>query len=295
MTVRIYTHSIAKRAEAIALVNSGATENFMNLSYAKWLKLPIKNLDKPHQLFNVDGTENKAGMLKHYTDIEVQTGTSRNQLRFFLSDLGEHKAILGYSWFATIQPKIDWKQGWINSTQLPIILRAPNAKKAQFLPHTINAPRPIHHDQYFIGRVTINSMVKEEDPKIPLEYMRHRKVFSKHELHHLPQHTIWDHAIELLPGAPTTLPGRLLPLTQSEIEEASKFIQEHLARNTIRPSWSPYAVNFFFVKKKDGKLCPVQDYRPLNKWTKRNRNISLLIPSVIDQLAGCTLFTKFDV
>jgi len=110
MTVQIYTHLIAKRAKAIALVDSGAMENFMNLSYAKWLKLPIKNLDKPHQLFNVDGTENKAGMLKHYTDIEVQTGTSRSQLCFFLSDLGEHKAILGYSWFAAVQPKIDWKQ-----------------------------------------------------------------------------------------------------------------------------------------------------------------------------------------
>jgi len=146
-------------------------ENFMNLSYAKWLKLSIKNLDKPRQLFNVDRTENKAGMLKHYTDLEVQTGTSRNQLHFFLSDLGEHKAILGYSWFATVQPKIDWKRGWIDSSQLPIILRAPDAKKAQFLPCTINAPRPVHHDQYFIGWVTINSAVKEEDPAIPAEYM----------------------------------------------------------------------------------------------------------------------------
>ena len=112
----------------------------------------------------------------------------------------------------------------------------------------------MHHDQYFIGRVTIKTTIKEEDPKIPAEYMRHQKVFSKHESHHLPQHTIWDHAIELLPGASTTLPGWLLPLTQAEIEEASNFVQEHLKRNTIRPSWSPYAANFFFVKKKDGKL-----------------------------------------
>jgi len=171
MTVRIYTHLIAKRAEAIALVDSRATENFMNLSYAKWLKLLIMNLDKPCQLFNVDRTENKAGMLKHYTDIEVQTGTSRNQLRFFLSDLGEHKAILEYSWFAVVQPKIDWKQGWIDSSQLPIILQAPNAKKARFLPCMVNVPCPVYHDQYFIGRVTINSAVKEDDPKIPAEYM----------------------------------------------------------------------------------------------------------------------------
>ena len=39
----------------------------------------------------------------------------------------------------------------------------------------------------------------------------------------------------------------------------------------------------------------MQDYRPLNKWTKKNRNVSPLIPSVVDRLAGCTLFTKFDI
>ena len=58
MTVRFFIHSIAKRAEAITLLDSGATENFMNLSYTKWLKLPIKQLLKPRKLFNVDGTEN---------------------------------------------------------------------------------------------------------------------------------------------------------------------------------------------------------------------------------------------
>ena len=81
---------------------------------------------------------------------------------------------------------------------------------------------------------------------------------------------MWDHAIELLPGAPSTLPGRLLPLTQEEITEAKKFVEEHLQQNTIWPSWSPYAANFFFIKKKDGKLRPIQDYHPLNKWTKKN-------------------------
>ena len=135
----------------------------------------------------------------------------------------------------------------------------------------------------------------EEKLGIPDQYQRHAKIFLEQESQRLPKHTIWDHAIELLPGAPSTLLGRLLPLTQEEIAEAKKFVEEHLRRNTIRPSWSPYAANFFFVKKKDGKLRPVQDYRPLNKWTKKNRNVSPLIPSVVDRLAGCTLFTKFDI
>jgi len=72
----------------------------------------------------------------------------------------------------------------------------------------INTPRPVHQDQYFIRWVTINSTIKEEDPAIPAEYMQHRKVFSKHESHRLPQHTIWDHAIELLPGVKAQRPLR---------------------------------------------------------------------------------------
>jgi hypothetical protein len=53
--------------------------------------------------------------------------------------------------------------------------------------------------------------------------------------------------------------------------------------------------NFFFIKKKDGKLRPVQDYRPINKWTKKNQNVSPLILQTIDRLSGYTLFMKFDV
>jgi len=47
MTLRFFIHSKSKRAKAIALIDSGATENFMNLGYAKYLQLPIKRLEEP--------------------------------------------------------------------------------------------------------------------------------------------------------------------------------------------------------------------------------------------------------
>ena len=127
MTIRFYVHLIVKRAKATALLDSRATENFINLSYAKWLKLPIKQLPTPQTLLNVDGTENKSGKLQFYMDLDIQTGSTKTTLQFFLSDLGEHKAILGYPWFSAMQPRIDWKRGWIDHTQLPIVFRAPNA------------------------------------------------------------------------------------------------------------------------------------------------------------------------
>ena len=143
MTIQFYVHSIAKRAESIALLDSGATENFMNLSYAKWLQLPIKQLPEPRPVLNINGTENKSSKLKYYTDLNVRTGQNTTMLWFFLSDLKEHRVILGYPWFVATQPRIDCKKGWIDHSQLPIVLRAPNAQKATFIPRTRNIPRPI--------------------------------------------------------------------------------------------------------------------------------------------------------
>ena len=136
----VFTHSRSKRAETIALLDSGVTENFMSLPYAKYLHLPIKTLAEPRRLFNVDGTQNRAEDLKYYVDMKTRTGARQTNLRYFLTNLGDHKIILGYPWFATAQPKIDWARGWIDHSQLPIVLRAADAAMAQFSARTTRLP-----------------------------------------------------------------------------------------------------------------------------------------------------------
>ena len=49
------------------------------------------------------------------------------------------------------------------------------------------------------------------------------------------------------------------------------WIDEQLEKGYIEPLISLYASSFFFIKKKDGKLCPVQDYRTINSYTVRNQ------------------------
>jgi hypothetical protein len=44
MTIQSFIHSKSKRAKTIALLDSGAMENFMNLQYAKYLQLPIRRV-----------------------------------------------------------------------------------------------------------------------------------------------------------------------------------------------------------------------------------------------------------
>ena len=180
-------------------------------------------------------------------------------LRFFLSDLREHKVILGYPWFAATQPRIDWKKGWIDHSQLPIVLRAPNTQKATFIPRIRNIPQPTRKERYFLCRVTVHPEQSEDADltKVPEEFYRHAKVFSKQRFQRLPKRTIWDHAIKLLPNTPKSLAGRLLRLSQDEIWEIDKFMAEHLQRGTIRAGKGPYTASFFFIKKADGKLRPV--------------------------------------
>jgi len=119
--------------------------------------------------------------------------------------------------------------------QLPIVLRAENAKKATFVPRMRNIPRTVQKEQYYIGYVTVHPAETklENIEALSEEYQQHKKVFSEEQSQWLPQHIVWDHAIELLPGAPATLLGRLLHMTQTEQKEMSKFVAEHLKRGTI--------------------------------------------------------------
>jgi hypothetical protein len=124
MTIRVYLNSLFKRAETSALLDSGTMENFINPDYTRELKLPIEELMEPCKVFNVDGTQNRHRQITHYTDLEVQTGDQTQTMQFFLTNLGKQKVILGYPWFAAVQPIIDWAKGWIAYKQLPVVIKA---------------------------------------------------------------------------------------------------------------------------------------------------------------------------
>jgi hypothetical protein len=225
MMLHIFIHSRSKRAKAVTLLDSGATENFMNIKYAQKTGLPIRRLTEERRLFNVDGTQNKAGLLKYFTDITTRTGEKSTQLRYYLMDLGENQVILGYPWFASAQPQIDWAKGWIDYAQLPIVLRSDDADQAIFSARTK-------------GRKVVIKTI-QVDERIPYQYKMFADVFSNEESKKLPPSRLWDHKIELKPGAPSTLISHTIKLSVAEQQELKKFIDEHLERGTIQRSKSP--------------------------------------------------------
>jgi hypothetical protein len=77
--------------------------------------------------------------------------------------------------------------------------------------------------------------------------------------------------------------------------ELDKFLEENLKSGHIRSSKSPIASAFFFIKKKDGSLHPVQDYQKLNEMTIKNRYPLSLISELVNKLYGAKYFTKLDI
>ena len=137
--------------------------------------------------------------------------------------------------------------------------------------------------------------IEEKEEDIPKEYKEfNNQVFNKAVFEKLPDWSKWDHAIKLIPNA-TLKDCKVYSLNIKEQEELNKFLKEHLKSGQIWPSKSPCVAPFFFVKKKDGSLQPVQDYRQLNEATIKNKYLLLLIQELIDKVQGAKYFTKLNI
>ncbi|KAG5728483.1 hypothetical protein E4T56_gene19562 [Termitomyces sp. T112] len=139
-----------------------------------------------------------------------------------------------------------------------------------------------------------NAEPQEFQDVVPPYLHAFEDVFSKASFDSLPEHKRWDHAIELVPNS-TPSSCKVYSLTPQEQDELNVFLQENLDLGCIHPSKSLMASPVFFIKKKDGSLWLVQDYRVLNTMTVKNCYPLPLISELINNLWGVRYFTKLDI
>ena len=129
---------------------------------------------------------------------------------------------------------------------------------------------------------------------IPEVFHNYLNVFDESKAERFPGPCLWDHKIELKEGfEPKSF--KTYNLTPEEQKELDQWFKENLEKGYIQPSQSPMASPFFYVKKKDRRLRPCQDYRYLNDWTIKHAYSLPLISELTDKLAGAKYFTKLDV
>jgi len=69
--------SYKRETKEIGLLDTGATENFIDSETVKKLRLGMKELPYQRPVFNVDGTPNRQGKISHYCDLMVSQGNLR--------------------------------------------------------------------------------------------------------------------------------------------------------------------------------------------------------------------------
>ena len=126
MKIPVSFQTAYARADKQILVDSGATDNFIHPRLIRRLALGTQKLERSRKIWNIDGTNNKAGRIMDYVDLSVQMGKKQNKMRFLITDLGHEDLILGYPWLATFEPKFSWADGTIEVENLPVIVKSLN-------------------------------------------------------------------------------------------------------------------------------------------------------------------------
>jgi hypothetical protein len=103
-----------KRVNRKALLNSGATKNFIHPQAVRQLKLRKEKLARPRNIRNVDGTTNKGGRIEHTVTLNIDHHGKRDHHQFFVANIGPNDFILGYPFFEAANPNINWKTGQIS-------------------------------------------------------------------------------------------------------------------------------------------------------------------------------------
>ena len=275
----------------LALIDTGAEINAINVDLVKKRRIPCRKPRVPIRLHAADGRQLGNGELRETEPIRFTSkGPDGYEGTCAFVPLGglSHGLLLGMPWLERFLPEIDWKRGRLKPLTRKLDIEDISATGSNLRNYT--------------NRLTINEMIKQEEQLefeelkkiVPEKYQDFLEVFMERETAGLPPHRIHDCAIKLEEGA--TIPyGPIYSLSEPELVELRKTLDDLLAKGYIVPSKSPAASPILFVGKKDGGFRMCVDYRKLNAMTEKDRYPLPLITEALTRLRRAKIFSKIDL
>jgi hypothetical protein len=182
--VSLYTRE--QEAETNALLDSGATECFINPRLVDQYQVTTEPLKKTRKVRNVDGTTNRIGAIMHAAKLIVQHQSYATCHLFLVADIGEDNLILGYPFFEATNPTIDWVKGELTGE-----VTLSSEEDWEQLPEADKGT--LFHAR--IAKTTVAQQLAEQatdkkertwQEQVPEQYHRHGKVFSEQASERFP-------------------------------------------------------------------------------------------------------------
>jgi len=98
-----------KEQNTTALVDSRASENFIDRAYAKANIIPMQQKATPRRVLTVDGSEVTGGPVTHNAQIYLTINHGEEDIHLHCITIGNALIILGLPWLKLHNPSIGWK------------------------------------------------------------------------------------------------------------------------------------------------------------------------------------------
>jgi predicted aspartyl protease len=275
-----------------ALIDSGATENFMDKATARRLGMGQIQMHIPKMVKNIDGTENREGWIMHFCILHTTLGGKEKAQRFYITSLGQDRMILGYPWLHDYNPRVDWKEGKIEGEPLYVA----TANNDFWYTLAKKLAKMVQINKASISQEWANwEKYHQEEVIIPEEYKWHEAVFSEKGAKCFPPIHPEDMEIKLEADAPKTINCKTYNLAEEELKIIKEFLNDNLAKGFISQSDSAWSTPVLFINKTGGGKWPLFDYQCVNTHTIKDVYPLPRIDYLFDQLHGMSLMNKFNV
>ena len=309
--------------QAWTLIDSGATNNFMNPRFKEERQVSTIPLPFTVPVAGLDGEVLSGGVSEETILLPMSVYGHPELIKFNVLETGDYDIVLGIPWLRKHNPSIDWQSGQITfnrckckreydeyesrrkraaqrdtgGTTNQSRSRGGIKRSTNRIAPDVMEQSPDMSDQELAEYVIVKQeklYATSDEPRIPDEYREFQDVFTAPAEGTLPEHGTFDHEINTIEGTePTFKP--IYQLSPKESETLKEYIDENLKKGYIRASKSPAGYPIIFVPKKDGSLRLCVDYRHLNSITIKDRHPLPLIHEIQDRIQGAKYFSKYDI
>jgi len=110
LPIEVSTTDTSKVHFIKALLNSGATGNFIDRDFVRTKGINTQSISRPILVYNVDGSPNKTGQISEVVDVVLHYKT-HSERTLTVSSLGRQNMILSYTWLKDHNPEVNWQTG----------------------------------------------------------------------------------------------------------------------------------------------------------------------------------------
>jgi hypothetical protein len=248
------------------LIDSGCTGAILNAEFVATHKMPWVRRENPVEVRSADGTPIEDAGSKYSTPLTMRIGHHQEEVSWEIGKL--ERGISGYlpvEWLTKHNPEIDWETGvlkwrsqYCKSHCLPVSMRDAVRNFVRMLRESkvweyngnpddgaSDEGEPSDKAEPSGKAAAASAAVQWHDEeggdiaeRLPERYRKWASVFSEEEINRLPDHTEYDHKIQLVDGAQPPF-GPIYPLSEKELQALREYLRKELAAGKIRESKSP--------------------------------------------------------